>query len=103
MATFRHKFEAGLVRRGVSVSNDPGDKCDALLIIAGTRHMLPLLKVRRRGIPVVQRLDGINWIHRAQYRARHCARGRKTTAPSAPRMALSYQSNSRLVGTRYGN
>ena len=64
MATFRHKFEAGLARRGITVTHDPHDPCDALLVIAGTRHVLPLLKARRRGVPIVQRLDGINWIHR---------------------------------------
>ena len=64
MATFRHKFEAGLLRRGISVTHDPRQDCDALLVIAGTRHLLPLLAARRRGVRIVQRLDGINWIHR---------------------------------------
>jgi glycosyltransferase involved in cell wall biosynthesis len=63
MAAFRQKFEAGLGRRGVAVSHDPEDKCDAVLVIAGTRHILPLLRARRR-VRIVQRLDGINWIHR---------------------------------------
>jgi glycosyltransferase involved in cell wall biosynthesis len=64
MATFRQKFEAGLARRGAVVSHDPRDRCDAVLVIAGTRHMLPLLGARRRGVRIVQRLDGINWVHR---------------------------------------
>jgi glycosyltransferase involved in cell wall biosynthesis len=64
MATFRRKFEAGLMRRGIEIAHDPDAHCDAILVIAGTRHLSPLLRARRRGIRIVQRLDGINWIHR---------------------------------------
>jgi hypothetical protein len=64
MASFRRKFEAGLRRRGIDFNHDPDDGCDAVLVIAGTRHILPLFRARRRGARVVQRLDGINWIHR---------------------------------------
>ena len=64
MATFRRKFEAGLTRRGVEITHDPEESCDAVLVIAGTRHILPLLRARRRGVRILQRLDGINWIHR---------------------------------------
>ena len=64
MATFRRKFEAGLTRRGIEFTHDPGSRIDALLVIAGTRHLLPLFRARRRGVRIVQRLDGINWIHR---------------------------------------
>jgi glycosyltransferase involved in cell wall biosynthesis len=75
MATFRQKFEAGLVRRGMVVSHDPWDQCDAVLVIAGTRHLLPLLNARRRGVRIVQRLDGINWVHRRRNTgARHFLR-----------------------------
>lgn len=52
------------MRRGVAISHDPQGKCDALLVIAGTRRLIPLLRARRRGVRVVQRLDGINWVHR---------------------------------------
>jgi len=64
MATFRHRFEIGLSRRGVEISHDPLDDNDAVLIIAGTRRLIPLLQARRRGARIVQRLDGINWVHR---------------------------------------
>lgn len=64
MASFRRKFEAGLTRRGIEITHDPGEINDAVLVIAGTRHLLPLLRARRRGTRIVQRLDGINWIHR---------------------------------------
>jgi len=75
MASFRRKFEAGLARRGMDITHDLNDSCDAILVIAGTRHVLPLLQARRRGVRVVQRLDGINWIHRRRNTgARHFVR-----------------------------
>ena len=40
------------------------ESSDAILVIAGTKNLLPLWKARRRGVRIVQRLDGINWIHR---------------------------------------
>jgi glycosyltransferase involved in cell wall biosynthesis len=67
MASFRSKFEAGLSRRGIAVTHDADDPCDAILVIGGTRNLLPLWKARRRGVRIVQRLDGINWIQRRRY------------------------------------
>ncbi len=64
MSSFREKFEAGLHARGHAVTHDPGDSPDAILLIAGTKNVLPLWRARRKGIRIVQRLDGINWIHR---------------------------------------
>ena len=67
VTSFRLKFENGLRARGVEVINDPVQEADAVLVLAGTRKLLPLWKARRRKIRVVQRLDGINWIHRARW------------------------------------
>jgi glycosyltransferase involved in cell wall biosynthesis len=67
VTSFRLKFENGLRARGVEVVNDPVKDTDAVLILAGTRHLLPLWRARRRRVRVVQRLDGINWIHRARW------------------------------------
>ncbi len=64
MASFRRKFEAGLTTRGIEISHDAGEASDAILVIAGTKNLGPLWKGRRRGERIVQRLDGINWIHR---------------------------------------
>ncbi|HTP00237.1 MAG TPA: glycosyltransferase [Anaerolineales bacterium] len=64
MASFRRKFEAGLSRRGIEVSHQIGSASDPILIIGGTKNLLPLWRARRRGARIVQRLDGINWIHR---------------------------------------
>jgi glycosyltransferase involved in cell wall biosynthesis len=67
MASFRAKFEDGLGKRGIDVTHDPDDDSDAILVIGGTRHLLPLWRAKRRGIRIVQRLDGINWVHRKRY------------------------------------
>jgi glycosyltransferase involved in cell wall biosynthesis len=67
MASFRLKFEAGLRVRGIDVTYALDDNADAVLVIAGTRFILDLGRLRRRGIRVVQRLDGINWVHRVKW------------------------------------
>ena len=67
MASFRLKFEQGLQTRGINVTHDLNEKFDALLVIAGTRFLLDLGRVRRRGIRIVQRLDGINWVQRVKW------------------------------------
>lgn len=67
MVSFQHKLAAGLLRRGVEVCYDLGDRpYDAVLVIGGIRQLRGLWQARRRGVPVVQRLDGMNWIHRVR-------------------------------------
>jgi len=67
MASFRLKFEDGLGRRGIGVTHNPAEGVDALLVIAGTRRLLPLWQARRRGVRIVQRLDGVNWVQRVRW------------------------------------
>ena len=67
VTSFRLKFEQGLRARSLEVINDSSERADALLVLAGTRHLLELRNARRRGIRIVQRLDGINWIHRIHW------------------------------------
>ena len=65
MVTFKGRMVKGLVERGIEVTNSLADTpYDAILVIGGTRDLAGLWRARRRGIPVVQRLDGMNWIHR---------------------------------------
>jgi glycosyltransferase involved in cell wall biosynthesis len=64
VGSFRLKFAAGLEKRGIQVSYDLKNPGEAVLVLAGTRNLPGLWGVKRRGIPIVQRLDGINWIHR---------------------------------------
>jgi glycosyltransferase involved in cell wall biosynthesis len=67
VTSFRLKFEDGLRAHGVDVTNDPAQEVDSILVLAGTRKLFPLWKARRRGIQIVQRLDGINWVHRVRW------------------------------------
>ncbi|MDP2777508.1 MAG: glycosyltransferase, partial [Anaerolineales bacterium] len=67
MASFRIKFEQGLKTRGIDFTYDLSANSDAILVIAGTRFLPDLWRARRRGICVVQRLDGINWVQRVRW------------------------------------
>jgi glycosyltransferase involved in cell wall biosynthesis len=65
MVSFAAKFAAGLAARGIEVTHDlDAIDCDAVLIIGGTwRNLLTLRRAGRAGKPIVQRLDGMNWLH----------------------------------------
>ena len=72
-ASFRQKFTRGLEARSIQVSFDLDDyPYDAILLISGSRRLGKLRNAARRGIPIIQRLDGINWIHRLnRFNPRH--------------------------------
>ncbi len=65
MVSFRAKFAAGLQARGIQITSllQPAP-CDSILVIAGTRNLPALWRAKRRGLRIVQRLDGMNWLHR---------------------------------------
>lgn len=67
MVSFLHKFSTAVGKYGVEVTNDlRAGRYAAILVIGGTRALGPLWQARQRGVRVVQRLDGINWIHRVK-------------------------------------
>ncbi len=67
MVSFQAKLTAGLAGRGIQVCDDLHDlSYDAVLVTGGTRDLAGLWRARRRGVRIVQRLDGINWLHRRQ-------------------------------------
>jgi glycosyltransferase involved in cell wall biosynthesis len=64
-ASFHQKFVAGLTKRNIRVSYDLTRKdLSAVLVIAGSKHLDTLYRVKRAGIPIIQRLDGLNYVHR---------------------------------------
>ena len=75
-ASFRARLAAGLAKRGIQVHQDPGDPtCRALLVIGATRELAQVLRAKRGGMRLVQRLNGMNWIHRrVQTGTRHYLR-----------------------------
>lgn len=64
-ASFQARLAAGLAQHGIQVINDLSAKdLSAILVIGGSNSLLPLWQARRRGVRIIQRLNGMNWIHR---------------------------------------
>ena len=64
-ASFQRRLAAGLAARGYDVAYGLADRpYDAILVSGGSRRLVALRAARSAGIPLIQRLDGINWIHR---------------------------------------
>lgn len=64
-ASFQRRLAQGLTARGIEVCYNLNDRpYAAILVSGGTRHLAGLSGARRLGIPVFQRLDGMNWLHR---------------------------------------
>ncbi len=72
MVSFRDKFNQALRARGIEVLYDLQAVSrtphlahrTSVLVIGGTRDLLSLWRAKRRGIKIVQRLNGMNWLHR---------------------------------------
>ena len=67
-ASFQKRLAAGLEERGVTITCDLNeDKLAAILVVGGTSSLPSLYQARQRGIRIIQRLNGMNWIHRRLY------------------------------------
>ena len=65
VTSFQAKLAAGLEKRGHQASFKlDGTPCQAVLLTGGVRDLPGLVRARRGGARIVQRLDGINWLHR---------------------------------------
>lgn len=67
--SFQSRLQRALKRKGwrpVYLS-ETREKPDIVLVIGGTRRLLRLWSLRRQGVPIVYRLDGILWLHRKQW------------------------------------
>lgn len=63
--SFQKRFEASLKNLGWTVKyhrqlRDPS----VVFIVGGTRKLIWLILLKLRGVPIIYRLDGINWLHR---------------------------------------
>lgn len=68
MVSFYHRFKKELDRRNIEVTSSLRDKpYDAILVIGGSRYLLELARAHREGVRIIQRLDGMNWIHRRRW------------------------------------
>ncbi|MBN1303372.1 MAG: glycosyltransferase family 4 protein [Anaerolineales bacterium] len=67
VGSFRYKLSTGLAARGIEVLDDLyAPELEAVLVLAGTRNLLGLWQAKRKGVPIIQRLDGINWVQRTR-------------------------------------
>ena len=67
MVSFQARLEAGLAQRGVPTTYDLEDPANrAILVIGGTRQVAALIRARRMGVRIVQRLNGMNWLQRKE-------------------------------------
>lgn len=64
-ASFAARLVDGLQKQGVATTHNPLEPgVRAVLVMGGTRHMDLLWRAKRRGVRIVQRLNGMNWVHR---------------------------------------
>lgn len=64
-ASFHSRLTRVLVERGYRISHDVMDPANsAILVIGGSKSICQLRAAQRHGVRVVQRLNGMNWVHR---------------------------------------
>ena len=62
--SFQIRIETALKERGWRVAYPDDDaEIDVILVVGGTRKLWWLVRNRMKGVPIVQRLAGMNWIH----------------------------------------
>ncbi len=67
-ASFNEKLGNGLRKLEVETTYDLSTpNLTSVLVIAGTRHLRMLSGLKKKGIPIIQRLDGMNWVHRKRF------------------------------------
>jgi glycosyltransferase involved in cell wall biosynthesis len=76
MVSFYGRFRAGLQAAGYQVVSSLEDHAlNAVLVIGGSRDLVGLWRASRRGARIVQRLNGMNWMHRQRWMGlRHALR-----------------------------
>jgi glycosyltransferase involved in cell wall biosynthesis len=65
VTSFQAKLTAGLAARGIQTCFGLAERpYEAVLLTGGVRDLGGLWRAHRNGVRIVQRLDGINWLHR---------------------------------------
>ncbi|MCE1253831.1 MAG: glycosyltransferase family 4 protein [Anaerolineae bacterium] len=66
--SFYLKMQDGLKKRGISLAQHPLEEgCEVVLLIGGSSRVVDLWRARQRGVRIVQRLNGMNWVHRLRF------------------------------------
>ena len=64
-ASFSGRLAQAFINRGIEVQSNPlAPGCAAVLVIGGSKRLDLLRRARQRGVRIVQRLNGMNWLHR---------------------------------------
>ena len=67
MVSFQAKFILGLQRQNIPFTFNLSNPANtAILVIGGTRQLYALQRARRQGVRIVQRLNGMNWLHKVE-------------------------------------
>lgn len=63
--SFQRRFEQELISNNYHITYaDTKVSGDIVFIVGGTGKIFWLLKMKLKGVPIIYRLDGINWLHR---------------------------------------
>lgn len=64
--SFQNRLEKSLRENewAISYAKEGPDTPDVIMVVGGTKRLAWLWKMKRAGVPIVHRLDGINWLHR---------------------------------------
>jgi glycosyltransferase involved in cell wall biosynthesis len=66
-ASFQGRLSQGLAAYGIKTHHDPTrPDCAAILVVGGTHQLLDIWRARQRGVRIVERLDGMNWMHKVR-------------------------------------
>jgi len=64
-SSFQAKLISGLAALGIGTHHNPRTPgTQAVLVIGSTRQLGDLLYAKQHHIPIIQRLDGMNWLHK---------------------------------------
>lgn len=67
-SSFQSKLVKGLDALGIAAHHDPNrEDTNVILIIGGTRALRDIIAAKKRGVRIVQRLDGMNWLHKTHF------------------------------------
>lgn len=71
-SSFQTKLISGLGVLGIPAHHDPNrPDTKVILIIGATKAFGEILSAKRRGVRIVQRLDGMNWLHKRRFTGLH--------------------------------
>jgi glycosyltransferase involved in cell wall biosynthesis len=66
-ASFQARLSQGLAAHGIEIHHNPQrSDCAAILVIGGSRQFVDIYQAKQRGVRIVQRLDGMNWMHKVR-------------------------------------